>query len=150
MPAHTDEDTLEAQMNHNANFYVSLSHDVKHLIPQSPIPTFHMNNYTFHQDGDGWIESNIGDFTDVSLAHETSTKLRFGNKYQMVTWAHNQSSPPDFPYLRVPSAHLAAVQLYELPNLNPSPDMSCDLLCGTSNSSMSPSDHDMMVLSVIN
>lgn len=68
-----------------------------------------MNNYTFYRDGDGWIESNIGDFVDVSLARETSTKLRFGNKHRMATWAHDQSSPPDF---RAPSAHSAAVQLY--------------------------------------
>ncbi|KIJ89618.1 hypothetical protein K443DRAFT_126728, partial [Laccaria amethystina LaAM-08-1] len=123
MPAHTDKDTLEARMNRDADFYASSSHDVKHLIPQSPIPTFHMNDYTFYRDGDGWIESNIGDFVDVSLARETSTKLRFGNKHRMATWAHDQSSPPDFPYLRSPSAHLAAVQLYARSGQLPTADI---------------------------
>jgi hypothetical protein len=122
-PAHTDKDTLEARMNRDADFYASSSHDVKHLIPQSPIPTFHMNDYTFYRDGDGWIKSNIGDFVDVSLARETSTKLRFGNKHRMATWAHDQSSPPDFPYLRVPSAHSAAVQLYARSGQLPTADI---------------------------
>ena len=111
-PVHTDKDTMEAKMNHDANFYASSSHRVKHLIPQSPIPTFHMNEYTFYWDGDGWIESNIGEFIDVSLACEASISLGIGNKYRMSRWAHDQSPPPDFPYIRATSAHSAAVQLY--------------------------------------
>jgi len=111
-PAHTDGDTIEATMNCDADFYASSSHEVEHLIPQSPIPTFHMNEYTFYREGDGWIESNIGEFINVVLAHETSTNLGIGNKYRMSTWAHDQSSPPDFPYLRETSVHSAAVQLY--------------------------------------
>ena len=99
-------------MNRDADFYASCSHEFKNLVPQSPIPTFHMNDYTFYWDGDGWIECNIGDFINVSMARKTSTKLGIGNKYRMSTWAHEQSSPPDFPYLRATSAHSAAVQLY--------------------------------------
>jgi len=110
--AHTDEDTMEARMNCDADFYVSHSHEFKSLVPQSPIPTFHMNNYTFYWDGDGWIESNIGDFINISMVCKMSTKLGIGNRYRMSTWAYDQSSPPDFPYLRVTSAHSVAVQLY--------------------------------------
>ncbi|EDR05270.1 uncharacterized protein LACBIDRAFT_329991 [Laccaria bicolor S238N-H82] len=112
MHAHTDKDTMEARMNRDADFYMSQSHEIESLVPQSPIPTFHMNDYTFYQDGDGWIESNIGDFINLLMVHEMSTKLGIGNRHQMSTWAHDQSSPPDFPYLRVTSTHLAAVQLY--------------------------------------
>jgi len=46
--AHTDEDTPEAKINCDTDFYLSLSHEIKHLIPQSPILTFHMNDYTFY------------------------------------------------------------------------------------------------------
>jgi len=68
MPAHTDGDTIEVTMNHDADFYALSSHKVEHLIPQSPIPTFHMNEYTFYREGDGWIKSNIGKFINVILA----------------------------------------------------------------------------------
>lgn len=30
----------------------------------------------------------------------------------MVTWAHDDSFPPEYPYLKATAAHLAAVQLY--------------------------------------
>ena len=120
---HTDEDTMEARMNRDANFYASCSHEFKNLVPQSPIPTFHMNDYTFYRDRDGWIECNIGDFINVSMACETSTKLGIGNKYRMSTWAHEQSSPPDFPYLRATSAHSAAVQLYARSGQLPTADI---------------------------
>jgi len=122
-PAHTDGETFEAKMNRDADFYASSSHEVKHLIPQSPLPTFHMNDYTFYRDGDGWIESNIGDFIDVTMAREISTKLGFGNKYRMSTWAHDQSALPDFPYLRAASAHSAAVQLYARSGQLPTADV---------------------------
>lgn len=122
-PAHTDEDTMDAKMNRDADFYASSSHQFKHLIPQSPIPTFHMNEYTFYRDGDGWIESNIGEFINVSLARETSISLGIGNRHRMSTWAHDQSSLPDFPYLRVTSAHLAAMQLYARSGQLPTADI---------------------------
>lgn len=122
-PAHTDEDTVEAKMNRDADFYASRSHEFKHLVPQSPIPTFHMNEYTFYRDGDGWIECNIGDFINVSMARETATKLGIGNRYRMSTWAHDQSSPPEFPYLRAASAHSAAVQLYSRSGQLPTADI---------------------------
>jgi len=123
MPAHTDKDTIEAKMNRDANFYALSSHKVKHLIPQSPIPTFHMNKYTFYRNRDSWIESNISEFINVLLVCETSTSLGIGNGYRMSMWAHDQSSLPDFPYLRATLAHLAAVQLYARSGQLPTADI---------------------------
>jgi hypothetical protein len=114
---------MEARMNRDADFYAYHSHEFKSMVPQSPVPTFHMNDYTFYRDRDGWIESNIGDFINVSMASETSTKLGIGNKYRMSTWAHDESSPPDFPYLRAISAHSAAVQLYARSGQLPTADI---------------------------
>jgi len=57
------------------------------------------------------------------MAREISMKLGFGNKYRMSTWAHEQSSLPDFPYLRATSAHLAAVQLYARSGQLPTADI---------------------------
>ena len=122
-PAHTDEETVEAKMNRDADFYASSSHDIEHMVPQSPVPTFHMNEYTFYQEGDGWIESNIGEFINVSMACEVSTNLGIGNRYRMSTWAHDQSSPLDFPYLRAMSAHSATVQLYARSGQLPTADV---------------------------
>lgn len=41
----------------------------------------------------------------------------------MSTWAHDQSSLPDFPYLRATSAHSAAVQLYARSGQLPTADI---------------------------
>ena len=111
MPVHSDEEIVKVKMNHDAELYMSSSHNIQHMIPQSPVPTFHMNKYTFSQEGDSWIESNIGEFINMLMAHKVSTSLGIGNNYQMSTWAHDQLPPPDFPYLKATSAHSAAVQL---------------------------------------
>ena len=57
------------------------------------------------------------------MVREVSTKLGIGNRYQMSTWAHEQSLLPDFPYLRATSAHSAAVQLYMRSSLLPATDI---------------------------
>jgi hypothetical protein len=41
----------------------------------------------------------------------------------MSTWAHDESSQPDFPYLRAISAHSAAVQLYARSGQLPTADI---------------------------
>jgi hypothetical protein len=103
---------MEARMNDEADFYASSSQKLIHMIPEAPIPTFCMNEYTFFREADGWIESNIVTFVDTVLARGTAQALGIGNRHRMSTWAHDSSSPPEYPYLKAVSAHSAAVQLY--------------------------------------
>jgi hypothetical protein len=103
---------MDARMNDEADFYASSSQKLIHLIPEAPIPTFHMNEYTFFRETDGWIESNITTFVDVVMAHETALTLGMGNRHRMSTWAHVPTPPPEYSYIKATSAHSTAVQLY--------------------------------------
>ena len=40
------------------------------------------------------------------------TSLSHGHSQRMSTWAHDDTPPPEYPYLKAVSAHSAAVQLY--------------------------------------
>ncbi|KAJ7714957.1 hypothetical protein B0H14DRAFT_3171374 [Mycena olivaceomarginata] len=39
-------------------------------------------------------------------------KLAIGNRMRMLTWVHDTTPPPDYPYTRAVSAHSAVIQLY--------------------------------------
>ncbi|KAJ7837615.1 hypothetical protein B0H13DRAFT_1733192 [Mycena leptocephala] len=82
------------------------------LIPLAPIPSFTMDEFTFHRDPDGWIESNIRSFVDYFLASEMAQKMAIGDRMRMLTWVHNTHAPPDYLYTRAVSAHSAVIQLY--------------------------------------
>jgi hypothetical protein len=71
-----------------------------------------MDDFTFHRDQDGWIESNVRSFVDYFLASEMAQKMAIGNRMRMLTWVHNTHAPPDYPYTRAVSAHSAVIQLY--------------------------------------
>ena len=57
--AHTNDTSLPASLNQEADHYVSSAQKHITLIPITPVLTFFMDPYTFHRDSDGWIESNI-------------------------------------------------------------------------------------------
>jgi hypothetical protein len=74
-----------------------------------------MNDFTFHNPIDGWVESNdsnIPQYVDLQPIRQTILTLNQGHNHQMSTWAHDDTPPPEYPYLKAVSAHLAAVQLY--------------------------------------
>src|ERR1700678_1690131 len=58
------------------------------------------------------MESNILHYVDLRLAQQTMTSLSHGHSQRMSTWAHDNTPPPEYPYLKAVSAHSAAVQLY--------------------------------------
>lgn len=62
--AHTTDMTLPASLNCEADHFASSAQ--KHLssIPIAPSPTFYMDQYTFHRQPDGWIESGVRYFID--------------------------------------------------------------------------------------
>ncbi|KAJ7845201.1 hypothetical protein B0H13DRAFT_2286197 [Mycena leptocephala] len=109
---HSAELSIESQLNREADHYASKSQRYPDLIPLAPIPSFTMDEFTFHRDPDGWIESNIRSFVDYFLASEMAQKMAIGNRIRMLTWVHNTHAPPDYPYTRAVSAHSAVIQLY--------------------------------------
>ncbi|KAJ7901108.1 hypothetical protein B0H14DRAFT_2288844, partial [Mycena olivaceomarginata] len=70
------------------------------------------DSFMFHTITDGWIESNTRSFVDFFLAMSTVSKLAIGNRMCMLTWVHNTTPPPNYPYTRILSAHSAVIQLY--------------------------------------
>ncbi|KAJ7797464.1 hypothetical protein B0H14DRAFT_3548089 [Mycena olivaceomarginata] len=69
-------------------------------------------SFTFRTIADGWIESNAQSFVDFFLATSTASKLAIGNRMRMLTWVHDTTPPPDYPYTHALSAHSAVIQLY--------------------------------------
>ena len=99
-------------MNAEADLLATSSQKFYRELPVLPSPTFCMNNFMFHNPAEGWIESNIPYYTDLQLTHQTTITLSQGHSQRMSTWAHDETAPPDYPYLKAVSAHSAAVQLY--------------------------------------
>jgi hypothetical protein len=111
-PGHSTESTLEAKMNDEADYLASYSQNISKNLLMAPIPTFHMNRFTYFSSTDEWIESNISHYVDARLALQSAILHGVGNRLRMSTWAHDKQPPPDYPYTRAISAHSAAVQLY--------------------------------------
>lgn len=111
-PGHSDDNTLETRMNDEADSLATSSQRIYKELPEAPPPTFYMNDFTFHNPTDGWVESNIPHYVDLKLIQQTLTSLNKGHSQRMSTWAHDGTPPPDYPYLKAVSAHSAAVQLY--------------------------------------
>ena len=110
--AHTDDITLPASLNREADHLASSSQKHIRVIPIAPIPTFFMDPYTFHREPDGWVESNIRYFVDHFLAKSTADVLALLPKHRMSTWLYDLNPPPPWLYTKATSAYTALVQLY--------------------------------------
>ena len=110
--AHTNENSLPASLNREADFYASSAQKTIPLIPIAPSPTFFMDAYTFHREPDGWIESNIRYFVDHFTAKTTADRLALLPKHRMSTWLYDPNPPPPWIYTKAFSAYTALVQLY--------------------------------------
>jgi hypothetical protein len=110
--AHTDDVTLSASLNREADHLASTSQKHISLIPVAPIPTFYMDPYTFHREPDGWVESNVRYFVDHFCAKSTADTLALLPKHRMTTWLYDPNAPPPWLYLKASSAYTALVQLY--------------------------------------
>ncbi|KJA27645.1 hypothetical protein HYPSUDRAFT_130807 [Hypholoma sublateritium FD-334 SS-4] len=106
------DNTIEAQMNNEADHYASRSQQISHALPTFQPPTFFMNDYTFYREEDGYIESSITHFIETYTAISQASELAIGHGYRMVRMGYDATSPPPYPYVRAVSAHSAAVQLY--------------------------------------
>jgi hypothetical protein len=110
--AHTNDITIPASLNREADHLASTSQKYSTSIPIAPIPTFFMDAYTFHRQSDGWIESNIRYFVDIFVAKSTADALALLPKHRMSTWLYDLTTPPTWVYIKAASAYTALVQLY--------------------------------------
>jgi hypothetical protein len=109
---HSNDKSMEAQMNAEADHLASLTQKTFKDLPEAPLPTFHMNEFTFYHPTDGWIESNITQYISMRTNRQSETQLQQTHSQRMVTWAHDTNPPPECPYSKAALAHSAAVQLY--------------------------------------
>jgi len=110
--AHTNDTSLSASLNREADHYASSAQHIISSIPIAPVPTFFMEPYTFHREPDGWIESNIRYFVDHFTAKMTADRLALMPKHRMSTWLYDLNPPPPWIYTKASSAYTALVQLY--------------------------------------
>jgi hypothetical protein len=110
--AHTNDTSLPASLNREADHLASISQKHISAIPLAPIPTFFMDPYTFHREPDGWVESNVRYFIDHFLAKSTASALALLPKHRMSTWLYDLNPPPPWIYTKATSAYTALVQLY--------------------------------------
>ena len=81
---HSSETTLEANLN---NFYIRIP---ENQLPEAPIVTFLMNDFTFHSKSDGWIKSNISSYIDALMTNN----LGIGHGLRRSTRARNKRWGP--------------------------------------------------------
>ncbi|KAF8149798.1 hypothetical protein B0H34DRAFT_678763 [Crassisporium funariophilum] len=97
---HSDESSTASLLNRDADHYASRAQSNIHKIPLAPVPTFHMDPFTFFSPADGWVKLNGCSYTDHVLAQQTSRKLDYKPNFRMLRSHYDPTPPPDFPYLR--------------------------------------------------
>jgi hypothetical protein len=110
--SHTDELSLPSRINYEADHFASSAQRAIHTVFTAPIPTFSMDDYTFHSYADGWIESNIRYFIDKSTTRSISQRIGAGHQQRMALDLYDRSHPPEWSYTHAYSAYSAVVQLY--------------------------------------
>jgi hypothetical protein len=99
-------------MNNEADLLASTSQKIFKELPEAPVPTFQMNDFTFYNPTNRWIKTNIPHYVDLKMTHQMTTSLAHQHGQRMSTWAHDKTPPPKYLYTRAISAHSATVQLY--------------------------------------
>ncbi|KAJ6631046.1 hypothetical protein B0H10DRAFT_1773796 [Mycena sp. CBHHK59/15] len=129
-PRHSDEVSLPARLNFEADHYVSSAQRHIQDIFTAPILMFFMDDFTFHTPEDGWIEPNICTYVDKVQIAATSKRIAAGHQQRMALSHYDPKSPPEYPYTHAYSAYSAIVQLYARSGQLPTADTlySCNKL----------------------
>ena len=114
-PGHAkDTSSTAARLNFEADHYAShgSTASLAAKLYIAPTPTFYMDEFSWHSDKMGWIESNIKPLVTSLIDREIANTLGSGHRFRVATWLYDGLSPPSYPYTRSASAFSAAVQLY--------------------------------------
>ncbi|KAJ6627160.1 hypothetical protein B0H10DRAFT_2210562 [Mycena sp. CBHHK59/15] len=89
-------------------------HHLTHM-PTAPILTFFMDEFTFYTTDDGWIESNIRNYTDKSQISMASRNLGASHQQRMSLALYDFKAPPEYPHtstliLRIPLGKIDDLQ----------------------------------------
>jgi hypothetical protein len=104
--SHTDELSLPSRINCEADHFASSAQRAIQTVFTAPIPTFSMDDYTFHSHADGWIESNIRYFIDKSTTRSISQHVGAGHQQRMGLDLYDRSHPPEWSYTHAYSAYI--------------------------------------------
>ncbi|KAJ7327652.1 hypothetical protein DFH08DRAFT_1026823 [Mycena albidolilacea] len=121
------EVSIPSRMNYEADHYTLSVQRHVHQLPTAPIPTFFMDEFTFYTREDGWIESNIRDYTAKSHTRNTATLATASNHQRMALQLYDTKPPPEYSYTHTYSAYLAVVQLYACSSQLPTADLETPL-----------------------
>ncbi|KAJ6521364.1 hypothetical protein DFH09DRAFT_1331237 [Mycena vulgaris] len=122
-PGHSSEVSVPARMNFEADHYASSVQRHLHEVFTMPLPTFFMDEFTFHTHDDGWIESNIRTYVNQSQVTAVSIQLAACHYQRMALHLYDDKSPPKYSYTHAYSAYSAVVQLYTCSGQLPSADI---------------------------
>ncbi len=114
-PGHaTKLETPAARLNFEADHYASTAStdEFSQGLLIAPTPTFWMDEFTFHSQELGWIESNIKTMFVTLTDRNVSRSLSHGRQLRFAKWLYDPTPPPLHPYTRSHSAYSTAVQLY--------------------------------------
>src|SRR6202050_4567963 len=87
--AHPNQVNLSLLLNDEADHYASISQKCMNSLHLAPIPTFFMDNFTFYQPLDGWIELNIRTLVEHSITHSVLLELQKKHCYPMALWLYD-------------------------------------------------------------
>ncbi|KAJ6488424.1 hypothetical protein DFH09DRAFT_948350 [Mycena vulgaris] len=123
-PGHSTEVSVPARFNFEADHYASSGQHHLRDIFTAPIPTFHMDDYTFHTRDDGWIESNIRTYVEKSQIIDAMKRVSAGHQQRMALHLYDTKPPPKYSYTTAYSAYSAVVQLDAQSGQLPTADIS--------------------------
>ncbi|KAJ7189348.1 hypothetical protein GGX14DRAFT_580784 [Mycena pura] len=106
-PGHSDEVSIPARLNSEADHYASHAQRFLNDIPTAPIPTFYMDEFTLYTAGDGWIESNTRNFVEKSLIRAAHKRVTADLHLRMALHLYDPKPPPDYSYTLAYSAYSA-------------------------------------------
>ncbi|KAJ7693223.1 hypothetical protein B0H17DRAFT_902779, partial [Mycena rosella] len=111
-PGHSSDISIPARMNYEADHYASSAQCHIDDVFSASIPTFLMDEFTFHTAADGWIESNIRNYVNKSQILGASNRTAAGHQQRMSTYLCDAKAPHEYTYMTAYSAYSAIVQLY--------------------------------------
>ena len=123
--AHTLANSIPARLNDKAEHHATRAQTNFFGTPSAPIPTFFMDDYTLHNDSNGWMEINPSLAIQKCMEDTTDEQLTITHSLTMSKARFDKHPPPDYAYMRAYAAYSPLVQLYARSRQLPTGDLLC-------------------------
>jgi hypothetical protein len=111
--AHTDSDTIPAQLNRMVDYVAAHSYRHSCPPPAAPVPTFAMDEYTPHTSALGFFDASVLTVVENDLAQMQAPPPH----PTVISYSlYDPHPPPEYPYFRARSSYSAVIQLYARSN----------------------------------